>query len=80
MGIRNGNVGLLHWCVRLNTRTPDGRRGEQSIIVAAVKVREAEQLAWEQAHTPEAVRSRRGAAIISKRHQLRACSIAGSQS
>jgi hypothetical protein len=62
----------VRWSVQLETLTVDGRTGEQSFIVEAIRTAEAEQLAWEQAHTPDAARKRRHAEITTRREELHA--------
>jgi hypothetical protein len=75
MTIYTTQASLIRWRVPMKTRTKDGRAGEQSFIVEASGISEAEQLAWQQAHTPEAARKRRGAEITTRREELCAFSV-----
>ncbi|MHA6763854.1 hypothetical protein [Streptacidiphilus sp. PAMC 29251] len=58
------------WSVDLPIHAATCASGKQTFIVLAHTFAEAVDAAWEEAHTPQAMRHRNGAALAASRHDL----------
>ncbi|MFC1408233.1 hypothetical protein ACEZCY_02935 [Streptacidiphilus sp. N1-12] len=72
-----GFTGSVHdlkprWSVDLPISATTATAGKQTFIVLAHTFAEAVEAAWEEAHTPQATRHRKGAALAAQRHDLHA--------